>query len=54
MVGAANYNNGYVEALILGAPKKQLAKPVATTQSTGFSSETIALWSRKWRPWSGA
>jgi hypothetical protein len=42
MVGAANYTNSYVEALILGTPKDQLAKPVATKQRKGFSPETIA------------
>jgi hypothetical protein len=42
MVGAANYTNSYVEALILGTPKDQLAKPAATKQRKGFSSETIA------------
>jgi ParB-like chromosome segregation protein Spo0J len=42
MVGAENYTNGYVEALILGTPKDQLAKPVATKQRKGFSPENIA------------
>jgi ParB-like chromosome segregation protein Spo0J len=41
MVGAANYTNSYVEALILGTPKDQLAKPAATKQRKGFSPETI-------------
>jgi len=40
--GAANYTNSYVEALILGTPKDQLANPVARKQRKGFSSETIA------------
>jgi len=42
MVGAANYTNSYVEALILGSPKDQLVKPVTNKQRKGFSSETIA------------
>jgi ParB-like chromosome segregation protein Spo0J len=42
MVGAGNYTNGYVEALILGTPKDQLTKPVAARKRKGFSPENIA------------
>jgi hypothetical protein len=42
MVGAENYTNGYVEALILGTPKDQLAKVVTTKKRKGFSPENIA------------
>jgi len=42
MVGAENYTNGYVEALILGTPKNQLAKPVPIKKRKGFSPENIA------------
>ena len=42
MVESENYTKGYVEALILGTPKDQLATPVATKKRKGFSPETIA------------
>jgi hypothetical protein len=42
MVGADNYTNGYVEALILGTPKDQLTKPVAVKKRKGFTPENIA------------
>jgi len=42
MVGAGNYSNGYVEALILGTPKDQLTKPVAVKKRKGFTRESIA------------
>ena len=42
MVGAENYTNGYVEALILGTPKDQLSKVVVTKKRKGFSPENIA------------
>jgi ParB-like chromosome segregation protein Spo0J len=42
MVGAENYTNSYVEALILGTPKDQLAKVVVTKKRKGFSPENIA------------
>ena len=42
MVASENYTNSYVEALILGTPADQLAKPVAAKQRKGFSRETIA------------
>jgi hypothetical protein len=42
MVASDNYTNSYVEALILGTPKDQLAKPVATKKRKGFSKEMIA------------
>jgi hypothetical protein len=38
----ADYTNSYVEALILGTPKVERAKPAAIRQREGFSSETIA------------
>ena len=42
MVGAENFTNGYVEALILGTPKDQLTKQVAVKKRKGFSPESIA------------
>ncbi len=42
MVESENYTKGWVEALILGTPKDQLAKPVATKKRQGFSPETTA------------
>jgi hypothetical protein len=41
-VGADNYTNGYVEALILGTPKDQLARSVDSKKRKGFSPENIA------------
>jgi hypothetical protein len=42
MVGAENYTNGYVEALILGTPKDQLTKFATAKKRKGFSPENIA------------
>lgn len=42
MVGADNYTNGYVEALILGTPPDQLTKVVVAKKRKGFSPENIA------------
>jgi hypothetical protein len=42
MVASDNFTNSYVEALILGPPKDQRVKPVASKKRKGFSKETIA------------
>jgi hypothetical protein len=42
MVGADNYTNSYVEALILGTPKDQLATVVAVKKRKGFGPENLA------------
>ena len=42
MMGAENYTNSYVEALILGTPKDQLTKPDVPKKRKGFSPENIA------------
>jgi hypothetical protein len=46
MVCAANYSSAYVEALVLGTPKNQLAPP-GTKKSQGISPETIARMERE-------
>jgi hypothetical protein len=42
MVSANNYTAGYAEALILGTPKEQLARPQSGKKKAGLSTEDIA------------
>ncbi len=42
MVSANNYTKGYAEALVLGTPKDQLAKPEEPKRKQGMTREEIA------------
>jgi hypothetical protein len=48
MVGAANYTNSYVEALILGTPQDQMATPPPTSSARDSHRKPSPGWSRKW------